>query len=78
MPPPIAPADIICMSMTAGNTRETPARASVPSRPTKYVSISPTEACAIITRTLGAASLRSVAVMGASMSRRVRGLRAAS
>jgi len=35
MPPPMAPADIICISMTAGNTRETPASASVPSRPNK-------------------------------------------
>jgi hypothetical protein len=33
MPPPIAPADIICMSISAGNTSATPASASVPSRP---------------------------------------------
>ncbi len=35
MPPPIAPADIICISMTTGNTSATPAKASVPSQPTK-------------------------------------------
>jgi hypothetical protein len=35
MPPPIAPADIICMSISAGNTSATPASASVPSLPTK-------------------------------------------
>ena len=35
IPPPIAPADIICMSMSTGNTSATPARASVPSLPTK-------------------------------------------
>ena len=32
-PPPIAPADIICVSMTKGNTSAIPASASVPSRP---------------------------------------------
>jgi hypothetical protein len=31
MPPPMAPADIICMSITMGKTSATPARASVPS-----------------------------------------------
>jgi len=35
MPPPIAPADIICISMTSGKTSATPASASVPSQPTK-------------------------------------------
>ena len=34
-PPPIAPADIICISMTPGNTCATPASASVPSLPMK-------------------------------------------
>ena len=34
-PPPIAPDDIICISMTPGNTSETPASASVPSLPMK-------------------------------------------
>ena len=35
MPPPMAPADIICISITIGNTSVTPASASVPRRPTK-------------------------------------------
>ena len=35
MPPPIAPADIICISMTAGKTSATPASAAVPSQPMK-------------------------------------------
>jgi hypothetical protein len=35
IPPPIAPADIICISISAGKTRATPASASVPSLPTK-------------------------------------------
>ena len=35
MPPPIAPADIICISITTGNTSATPASAAVPSLPTK-------------------------------------------
>ena len=32
-PPPIAPADIICVSITKGNTSAMPASGSVPSRP---------------------------------------------
>ena len=35
MPPPMAPADIICISITTGNTSATPASASVPSFPMK-------------------------------------------
>ena len=35
MPPPMAPADIICMSITSGKTSATPASASVPSLPMK-------------------------------------------
>ena len=35
MPPPMAPADIICISMSSGNTSATPASGSVPSLPTK-------------------------------------------
>ena len=31
MPPPIAPPDIICISIRPGNTSDTPATASVPS-----------------------------------------------
>jgi hypothetical protein len=33
-PPPIPPADMVCMSITSGKTSETPASASAPSRPT--------------------------------------------
>ena len=35
MPPPMAPEDIICISITTGNTSATPASASVPSWPMK-------------------------------------------
>jgi len=35
LPPPIAPAEIICISITAGKTSAIPASASVPSRATK-------------------------------------------
>jgi hypothetical protein len=73
MPPPTAPADIICISITSGNTSAIPASASVPSLPTKNVSIKPTEACATITRTFGPARRRRVAVIGPSSRRRVRG-----
>ena len=73
MPPPMAPADIICISITAGNTSAMPASASVPSLPTNQVSISPTAACATITSTMGAPRRNSVGTMGPSSSRRVRG-----
>src|SRR5438552_11727170 len=73
IPPPIAPADIICISISTGNTRVTPASASVPSFAMKYVSMSPTAAWANITSTLGAASRSSVPTMDPSRSRRVRG-----
>ena len=33
-PPPMPPADIVCMSMTSGKVTETPASASAPSQPT--------------------------------------------
>jgi hypothetical protein len=35
MPPPMAPLEVICISMTMGNTSAMPASASVPSLPTK-------------------------------------------
>ena len=35
IPPPMAPADIICISITTGKTSATPARDSVPSLPMK-------------------------------------------
>src|SRR5438445_2565036 len=72
IPPPMAPADIICISMSTGKTSATPASASVPSLPTKYVSMSPTDACTNMTSTLGVASRRSVLTMGPSSSTRVR------
>ena len=72
IPPPIEPADIICISIKTGKTRATPASASVPSLATKYVSISPTEACTNITSTFGVARRRSVPRIGPSSSRRVR------
>jgi hypothetical protein len=40
-PPPMAPAEVICSSMSSGNTSASPASGAVPRRPTKYVS--PTE-----------------------------------
>src|SRR3989442_706509 len=73
IPPPMAPADIICISISAGKTRATPASASVPSLPTKYVSMRPTEACMSMTSTFGVASRRSVLVIGPSSRTRVRG-----
>src|SRR6267143_3588430 len=72
IPPPMAPADIICISISGGKTSDTPARASVPSRATKYVSMSPTDACTNMTSTFGVASRRSVLTMGPSSSTRVR------
>src|SRR5256712_13953117 len=73
IPPPMAPADIICISISAGKTRATPASASVPSLPTKYVSMRPTEACMSMTSTFGVASRRSVLVIGPSSRTRVLG-----
>src|SRR2546427_3382433 len=73
IPPPTAPADIICISISAGKTRATPASASVPSLPTKYVSMRPTEAYISMTSTFGVASRRSVLVIDPSSRTRVRG-----
>src|SRR5207245_1458765 len=72
IPPPMAPADIICISISTGKTSATPASASVPSLATKYVSMSPTDACTNMTSTFGVASRRSVLAMGPSTSTRVR------
>src|SRR5882724_6501640 len=71
IPPPMAPADIICISIRTGKTSATPARASVPSLATKYVSMSPTEACTNMTSTFGVASRRSVLTIGPSSRTRV-------
>ena len=71
-PPPIPPADIVCMSMMIGNTSETPASASGPRCPTQYASAVVRSACIIITATFGAASRSSVGAMAPSSSTRVR------
>ena len=73
MPPPIAPADSICIIMNPGNTSAMPASASVPRRDTNQVSTRPVEACATITRMFGQASSSSVGTMRPSSSSRVRG-----
>src|SRR5262249_38583018 len=75
IPPPTAPADIICMSISTGKTSATPASASVPSRATKYVSMRPTDAWTNMTRTFGVASLSRVPTIRPSSSIRVRGPR---
>src|SRR5262245_65240477 len=71
-PPPMPPADIVCMSMTSGKVTETPAKASAPSQPTKYASSTLMATWATSMTTLGAASAKSVGAMGPSSSRRVR------
>ena len=72
----MAPAEIICISMTPGNTSAMPASASVPSFATNQVSIRPVAACATITSTLGHAIRSSVATIGPCSSARVRGVMA--
>ena len=76
MPPPMAPAEIICISMTPGNTSAMPASASVPSFATNQVSIKPVAACATITSMLGHAIHSNVATIGPCSSARVRGVMA--
>jgi hypothetical protein len=68
----MAPAEIIWISITPGNTSAIPASASVPRRATKYVSIKPVTACASITRTLGVASRSKVNTTGPCSNRSVR------
>src|SRR6185295_1277292 len=63
-PPPMPPADMVCISMISGNTRATPASASAPSQPTNIASAALTTACTAMTTTLGAARLRRVGTMG--------------
>src|SRR5262245_48706455 len=80
-PPPMPPADMVCMSMISGNTRATPASASAPSQPTNIASAALTTACTAMTTTLGAARRRSVGTTGPCSSRSVRapaGLRGAA
>src|ERR1700722_2862496 len=73
MPPPIAPAEIICISMTPGNTSAMPASASLPSREIHHVSMRPVEAWASITSMFGHERRSSVGTMGPCSSRRVLG-----
>src|SRR5207248_5906687 len=70
-PPPIPPADIVCISMTSGNVTEIPARASGPRRPTKYASSTLMATWASSMITLGAASRNRVSAIGPSSRRRV-------
>src|SRR6266508_2842972 len=74
MPPPIAPAEIICISITPGNASAMPASASVPSFATHQVSMSPVAACANITSTFGEAIRNNVGTIGPCSSRRARAL----
>ena len=68
-PPPIAPADIICIRIRIGNTSATPARPSVPSLPINHASAKLTSACINASNTLGAASAISVGSTGAASRR---------
>ena len=72
----MAPAEIICISITPGKTRAMPASASVPNREMNQVSIRPVDACATMTRTFGHANSSNVDKIGAFRSRLVRGLNA--
>ena len=74
----MAPAEIICISITPGNTSAMPASASVPSFATNQVSISPVAACANMTSTFGHAIRSSVGTIGPCSSTRVRGFMAAA
>jgi hypothetical protein len=64
---------IICTIMTTGKTSAMPASASVPSRATQKVSISPVEACASMIRIFGHAMRSSVGTIGSCRSRRICG-----
>ena len=72
MPPPMAPAETICINMTTGNTSAMPANASVPRCETHQVSISPVDAWASMTRILGQARRSNVGTMAPRNSSRVR------
>jgi hypothetical protein len=69
----MAPAEIICTSITPGKTSAMPASASVPSRDTNQVSISPVAACASMTSTLGHAMCSRLGTISPSSWTRVRG-----
>src|SRR6516165_8988318 len=73
MAPPMLEFAICCMSIISGKTRESPARASGPNRPTKWASTVAVMAMSTtFTTTLGAARRSSVETMGPSSRRRVR------
>src|SRR6516164_7523224 len=74
MPPPMAPAETIWISMTPGKTSAMPASASVPSFDTNQVSINPVAACATMTSTLGHAIRNRVGTIDPCSNTRVRGL----
>jgi hypothetical protein len=61
------------MSITRGNTSDTPARASGPNHPTKYISQVLTAAWATITATFDTARCSRVEAIGASSKARVEG-----
>ena len=67
------PADIVCMSMTSGNTSAIPASASRPSQPTYTASRTLMAAWTVMTTTFGAARRSRVVRIGASSRARVRG-----
>ena len=77
MPPPMAPAESICIIMNTGKTSAMPASASVPRRETHQVSMRPVEACASMTRMFGQARRSRVGMIDPCSSRRVRGSSAA-
>ena len=72
IPPPMAPAETICINMTTGNTNAMPANASVPRCETHQVSISPVDAWASMTRILGQARRSNVGTMAPRSSSLVR------
>ena len=77
MPPPIAPWAMASTSETSGKTGATPARASTPSRDTKYTSSSPIRTWMVMTAALGIASRMIMGAIGFASSMWVRGSRLA-
>jgi len=58
------PFDIICISISTGNTSATPTSASVPRKLTKYVSATPTSVCTTKTTIVGKARRSMVGTIG--------------
>ncbi len=71
-PPPIAPAEVICSSMSRGKTSARPASGGVPSRPTNHVSPTETVVWKATSRAPGAERRRIVGSTGAVSRRSVR------